>query len=195
MGLDPKPDIGHADAEFHPDWIGHEWDDLRLVESHVNNNHRFLSAAKSLFEKYCLYLVTQGRPDNSSRWPGFKKTLTEMMGPTYSGNICNYERVEKRLAGYKKYLPTLPEFEEWEWFDAAIETKVVGLKDKKIPQIMTIFKDKTFWRKDIKKEKTHWYKFQEAVKDHEQFGIELISPVFQKMGVNFSKNSFMAPVG
>ena len=37
IGLDPKPDIGHADAEHHPDYVSHRWVDNRLLEPDINN--------------------------------------------------------------------------------------------------------------------------------------------------------------
>jgi hypothetical protein len=195
IGLDPKPDIGHADAEFHPDMMGHEWDDLRLVESNVNNNHRFMSAAKSLFEKYCAYLKAQGRPNNSGKWPSLKKSLNEMIGSAYTETINSNERKEKRIKMYKEFAPALPEYDEWEWFNSAIESKVIGLRDNSIPQITTIFKDKYSWKKSIKKQATHWYKFQEAVKEHEKFGVKLLSPVFKKMDVNLLTDQPVVSVG
>lgn len=59
IGLDIKPDIGHADGEHHPDWISHRWIDNRLVESEVNNRSRFLAASEALFLKYCEYITKE----------------------------------------------------------------------------------------------------------------------------------------
>ena len=48
------PNIGHADFIHHPDWVGHCWNDSRIIANQVNNNHRFLDAAKCLFQEFAL---------------------------------------------------------------------------------------------------------------------------------------------
>lgn len=154
-----------------------------------------MSAAKSLFEKYCAYLKAQGRPDNSSKWSSLKKSLNKMMGSAYTETINRNERKEKRIKMYQEFAPTIDGYDEWEWFNSAIDTKVIGLRDNSIPHIMTIFKDKYSWKKSIKKQQTHWYKFQEAVKEHEKFGVKLLSPVFKKMDVNLLTDQPVVSVG
>lgn len=185
IGLDIKPDIGHANAEHHPDWVGHKWVDNRLVEQDINNRNRFLSAAKALFEKYCQYRKSQGKADKRLNWEKLEKELIEIQAKTYTGNIIKYR--DDRIAKYKEILKW-PEFDEKDWFDKAIITKVHGLKDSDdgILSKFTIFQDDYYWREDMNKEETDWYRFQEAVKQHERLGIKLLSPIFNKMGYDLA---------
>lgn len=131
VGLNPIPNIGHADALHHPDWVGHRWLDDRLVEGEINNNHRFMSAAKELFGHYCDYLVSQGRYSKKQKpkWPYVERKLRTSMGPALSGDE-NYGR-EDRFSSYQKLAPWLPEFHEADWFDEAIDTQVKGIRDSK----------------------------------------------------------------
>ncbi|MBU8910692.1 MAG: hypothetical protein KOO65_05430 [Desulfobacterales bacterium] len=187
IGLDLKPDIGHADGEHHPDWISHRWIDNRLVDSEVNNRSRFLSASKALFEKYCEYIKNEKQQDNSSEWEKLEPVLADLMGSTYTGNRCKYKN--QRLEKYKKISGEyLPEFDEREWFDEAIKTKVRGMKDShgEFKEKFTIFEDEYYWHDEDNKEKTDWYRFQEAVKENQRSAIKLLSPTFKKMGVDLS---------
>lgn len=187
IGLDPKPDIGHADGEHHPDWVSHIWIDERLVESDISNRNRFLSAGKALFEKYCQHLNATRKVDNSANWELLERELIEIMGPTYTGNKIRYE--EQRQASYTKRMNWLGDgFDEREWFDDAIETKVRGLRDSEdgLGHKLTLFQDEYYWRDSKNKQQTHWYRFQEAVKEHEKAALKLLSPRFARMGIDLT---------
>ncbi|MCE0492733.1 DUF6765 family protein [Vibrio salinus] len=182
IGLDPKPDIGHADAEHHPDWVCHKWEDNRLVKSVVDNRERFTEAAKCLYLQYCSYLAQQGREDKSGEWRNIESSLITIQGRPYSGDFIRYK--DERIQEYKNRLDNWPDFDENIWFDEAIDTEVHGLKDSHegLTSVLTIFKDEYFWKEGIQKENTNWYKFQESVKAQEALGIELLSPLFRQMG-------------
>ncbi len=186
IGLDIKPDIGHADGEHHPDWVSHYWEDIRLVDSEVNNRARFTAAAEALFFQYCDYLKTQGRPEHSTEWSKLQEELILLQGKTYSGNKPYYE--EERLKSYRKRLPNWADFDEKDWFDAAIDTKVRGLRDSNegLKSRLTIFKDEYYWKDGIDKEDSHWFRFQEAVKEHERFAIKTLTPRFKEMGYDIA---------
>jgi len=40
------------------------------------------------------------------------------------------------------------------------------------------------WREGVNPENTDWYRFQEAVKAHQQLAMTLIEPLFKRMGVD-----------
>ncbi len=187
IGLDPKPDIGHADGEHHPDWVGHRWNDNRLVDSEVSNLNRFLSAGEALFKKYCHYLAVHRNLDNSSCWDTLEQKLGTVMGPSYTGNKPRYRKA--RLDAYQtEHVKWLKEFDQRLWFDQAIDSKVRGLADSHegLPARFTVFKDEHFWKDDLEKEATDWYRFQEAVKDHEKRALKLLAPRFRAMAVDLS---------
>ncbi len=186
IGLDIKPDIGHADAEHHPDWVSHIWVDNRLVDSDVNNKLRYLSAAFSLFSRYCEYIRSDRGEDRSSAWEEIERFLVAVWGPTFSGDE-NIRR-ENRLEGYRKRLGWLDDFDEQRWFDHAVETDIRGLRDSHdgILSKFAVFKDHYYWRDERNREDTDWFRFQEAVKEHERLSLRLLSPVFAKMGVDLS---------
>lgn len=188
LALDPKPNIGHADAEHHPDWPAHRWEDSRLVASVVDNRARFLEAAGAIFRRYCRYHKTQGRPDRSRRWNKLEQDLAEAMGPGFSGD-GNWYR-EERLAAYRKLAPWLAPFDERDWFTAAIATRVNGLRDpgEGIAALFTLFPDSYRFRPELEPEETHWYAFQEAVKDHERAALDLLEPTFRQMGVDIRRS-------
>ncbi|MFO7962737.1 MAG: DUF6765 family protein [Desulfobacterales bacterium] len=184
IGMDVKPDIGHANAEHHPDWMSHRWVDNRLVDSDIDNRSRMLSAAKALFEKYCAYHQARRKLDNRSNWSNLEKELMFIHAETYTGAAKKYEK--GRMSRVRMLLDW-PAFDEKKWFDQAVISVVRGMKDRGgIWSNLFHFEDAYFWREDIRVENTDWYRFQEAVKQHERFGIELLSPVFKKMGYDLA---------
>jgi len=187
IGLDIKPDIGHADGEHHPDWVCHTWVDNRLVQSEISNRHRFLTAAKRLFESYCDYQKTLKNPDRSDNWPDLQNEITDAMGDDYSGSRKRYE--DERMIRYRE-LTGLPDFDEKIWFKEAIRTDVNLLpdSDEGLLSNFTLFKDDQFWRDDDRYEDTDWFRFQEAVKAHEKYTLKKLKPTFKRMGISLEKS-------
>jgi hypothetical protein len=185
IGMDPKPDIGHANAEHHPDWVSHRWQDNRLVDKDISNIHRFLPAAEELYRRYGKYLKTQGRPKGAP-WGKVEEELVDIMGATYSGNTKKDE--DQRTAKYRKTLGW-PDYKETYWFNAAIDTKVHGLKDRHNGLLaeVRLFKDEYTWKRDQDYKETDWYNFQRAVKAQERLGLRLLSPTFRKMGYDLTQ--------
>ena len=183
ISLDVKPDIGHANAEHHPDWPAHRWEDARLVKDEIDNTDRFLSAAKEIYAKYLNYNKQKGRKANVG-WKTLSGQLIQAMGTSFSGSKNYYH--EDRLQNYKNLAPWLGEFDESDWFNEAIDVKVRGLKDSVngLLSMITMLHDKLYWKKDIDKEKTHWYKFQESIKEHQQEAMKDLDKLFAKMDIN-----------
>ncbi len=175
--LNPIPNIGHAEARHHPDWVSHRWQDDRLVEQDIDNNLRFLTAAKRLFENYA------GHTGSDAQWPELEDKLIAIMGRSRRGDQ-NYGR-EDRIAKYHSGDGWLPPYNEDDWFDNAIEREVHGLKDSGgLLSRLTLFKDEYFWKEGVTKENTDWYKFQEAVKEHQTLAMVPVSKLVKTMGVD-----------
>ena len=69
--------------------------------------------------------------------------------------------------------------------DEAIDRKVHGLEapHNEILHRFTVFKDEYWWKEDVEKEKTYWFRFQEAVKGHQAFALNPINDKFKYMGI------------
>lgn len=185
IGLDPKPNIGHADAESHPDYISHRWEDQRLINSTVNNRERFLLAAHALFMRYVEYLKTQGREDRKSRWPELERILINLMGPTYTGSKNRY--ADARMQKYLEQIDWLAEFDQRLWFDRAINTDVNGFLEDSHDELKRkayVFRDDYYWKPDQDHTETHWFRFQEAVKEHQNTASKILSSTFAKINID-----------
>lgn len=97
--------------------------------------------------------------NNFNKWPAVEKEITDLQGRTYTGNLNSYE--QERLKRYKDKIDWLPNFDELEWFNEAIETETRGLKDTHdgITTHFTLFQDKHYWKEGIIKEETKWFCF------------------------------------
>ena len=173
FNLNPIPNIGHSDVLLHPDRIGREWKDTRLVKKQIKNNDRFILAAEKLFYWYTGYL------NSDVFWPPVEKELLRIIN----------SRDEERLELYSEITPWLLPYNKYKWFDNAIDQKVRGLKDSRneILSKFIILKDKYYWKKDIKKEDMDWFKFQESVKDHQMEVLPLVNEVCKLMGMDIRK--------
>ncbi len=177
--LNPLPNIGHADFMHHPDWPGHRWQDPRILQSDINNNHRFLDAAKRLYEECSR---ANGTYDPAA-CDQLVSDLTAAMGPVASGELN--QGVDDRQKRYKALAPWLPKYDQHYWFTDAVDTEVRGLPDNILTHL-TIFKDQHTWRRT--KEETDWYRFQEAVKAHQGLCMGLLKDIFDQMGVDLHQH-------
>ena len=180
---DIKPNIGHADAEQHPDWVAHNWQDSRLTNINISNLERFNEAAKCLFNKYCLYQKKQNNIDNLYKWNHIYHELQELQGKEYSGYILQGRK--ERIKKYLQKMPWLDKYDDKKWFNQAINTKVRGFKDSNngILKLFNLFKDKYYWQDNINIEESNWFKFQEAVKQHQFEAIKILEPRFLEAGL------------
>ncbi len=64
--------------------------------------------------------------------------------------------------------------------------KVRGFRDSTDGIISKLYflKDEYYWREDNEIEKTDWFRFQEAVKEHQRLAMDKIKPIFAEMGIN-----------
>jgi hypothetical protein len=173
IGANILPDIGHANAMHHPDWVSHRWDDQRLQNPNIDNNLRFLTAAKKTYACYLDFQQKIGKSQTDA-WDQLEGQLKGIFGPTYSGD-CE-KGAETRIAEYRK-LSGLPDYDEHEWLYAAADEKTVF-------NIPTDGFDRKFvWKNPATKADTHWYRFQEAAKEHMICALDILRPVFDQAGI------------
>jgi len=184
ISKDIKPDIGHANAEHHPDWPAHRWVDDRLVEDEVDNTARFLDAAEKIYKKYKKYIEGKKRKAHLS-WKELCAQLIKAIGQSFSGNKNYFEK--ERMNRYKELAPWLGEFDEADWFKEAIDVDIRGLKDSDsgLLAMFTTFRDKLYWKDGADREKTHWFRFQESVKAHQELAMRDLDVLYkEKMGLD-----------
>ncbi len=189
------PDIGHAEAEHKPDIPSLEWEDGRLVRNNINNKQRFIDAAEAIFEQYCAYNGTEFK----QRWKDLKSKLENAIGDTCKDEKeCN-RRKEHRNASYRLLSSDMPIFQKEKWLKEAVNIKY-SLFDKLIKRIplheliieavyKLVRKKRKIRLKGFARtgfESSHWYKFQEAVKEHQENVMETLKPIYEQMG--FDKN-------
>jgi len=190
VDFDIKPAICHAEAEYHPDWAGHIWEDPRLLKPGINNTNRFLSAARVIFERFCSTQAQSGNSDLSKGWDSLQQELSSIFGRPTTGNTnTNAERRLEKWRAKMREEGLSEEYAGGKWFDQAVETEIRGLKDTHdgVLSSLTIFEDRYFWKQGVAKETTHWYRFQEAVKAHERAGLPLLQERFAQMGVDLAR--------
>ena len=169
------PHICHANFTRDPDRINHEWTDDRLPDPfcRINNNERFLSAAKEMFTY--LYPFLHPGSTESEALAVFSQLKGKLEG-------CMIARAplggagDARVAAYKEICPDLSEerydYDLNRWRHAAIEKKEMELD---------IFD--CYWGKQSFFD-SDWYKFQEAVKDHRRCAMERIKPIYHALGLD-----------
>lgn len=176
IALDPKPDIGHADAEHHPDWVAHRWDDERLVNTDINNSQRFMGAAEGIYKRFRNHLKTKRKKANKPIGQ-LKSDLEKAMGNyTYSGSQKQNEK--KRFSAYKELAPWLKHFEKDKWQEEVMEGSLFELCYDGCWYA---------WKEEIDFEKTNWFYFMEAVKEHQATALKYLEPIFIQMGVDLRK--------
>lgn len=186
-----KPNIGHADAEHNPDWPALAWKDPRLLTKHqrIDNKVRFIEAAENLFHKLVAFKGVISEADIPAICKGLCDDLREDIGDRDQSNKFK----ESRIARYKKRAELveygdarLLDFDDDEWFDDVINENVRGLKDRNMKTNAFLrldpFRDEYTWKDTNTYRDTHWYKFQQAVKKHQDIAWGVLEEsTFNKM--------------
>lgn len=174
------PDIGHADAKHAPDWPALVWTDKRLKKEIVDNKSRFLDAAEALL-RWLARSVSPGLIEATlDTWAAeLRRDLGWAIGDRDDANRLRKSRIAryKELALRPDYGGVaLPDYDEEQWFDEAVNEDVRGLRDRKniLPLETTLFHDIYTWKSAGAYQQTHWYLFQEAVKAHQAFMLGLL---------------------
>jgi len=182
------PNIGHADAGHNPDWPALVWKDKRLLDKNarIDNKERFMKSAAKLFTKYRLYVdkkcsVKALNADRMQLIKGLRSAIGEV-DQSNSNKMVRIERyieLSQKMFGYE-----MPEYDEYAWFEEALNEKVRGLRDKS-DSFLTRWDPLTdiyTWREPSKYKETNWYKFQEAVKSNQDTTWDLLdNKVFSKL--------------
>jgi len=164
IGRDPKPNIGHADAGYSPDIPCLIWEDERLINPLIDNRERFIEAGMALFGKYLQF--------NEHRKIAARCTVAQMEGELvdllgYSSKASSMELNRfNRYGRYKQKIRFLEEFDPDKWWHQAVRHESSSY----------------FWK--VPKEQTQWFLFQEAVKKHASFTLELIKPELEAAGID-----------
>jgi hypothetical protein len=156
------PNIGHADALHKPDRPYLIWEDQRLLSANrkIHNKHRFLEAAKNIFAKYAKHVDKRiKKRDIDKGWSVLEPKLIWAMGKERKNEGGGRK---ERIGRYQSIARDMKLYRKDTWFKQAIETKRLRKK--------TTFNN------------SHWYKFQEAVKEHQKTAIELLKQRFEQIG-------------
>ena len=164
------PNIGHADAGHDPDIPDKVWDDTRLKNATVNNKERFLVAIGRLFEKLFKYQNGDGK---LSKLSSEKQDLIDDIEEIIEEGSDKEERIGlyKELALKDEYgRQEIENYDEYYWFNEAIKEDYPEKYDIDVKLTINLkhlfFEDYT-WDDPDNYNETHWFKFQEAVKFHQ----------------------------
>lgn len=168
------PNIGHADAQHNPDWPALVWQDTRLIDERVDNKTRFLEAAQHLLAKFMKYTDPKATMKTISEC---SSQLVDDLGKAIGERDQSNEKAKERIARYRKLSATavygdaeLEKYDDDKWLDEAVNEKVRGLRDKSDSMLTRWdpLTDVYNWKDRSNYENTHWYRFQEAVKAHQE---------------------------
>jgi uncharacterized protein DUF6765 len=182
------PNIGHADAQHDPDIPGLVWEDKRLITKNttVNNKERFIEGAGHIFRKFRRHNDNSVQNDEiETEWMELKTGLEEVIGKEF---VRKDKGRKERLARYRTMLEALvadfKDYDEDAWFKDAVDVDVKGLPDSREGSLLNaikMFPDK-YYRKDGF-EDSDWYKFQEAVMEHQELAMNILDGLFKQMEV------------
>ena len=169
------PDIGHADARHAPDQPALVWEDKRLLHESIDNTRRFLDAATALFEALAGYTGAGADPAREElladlRWAIGDADPDDRFGPV---RLARYRELASR-PGYGG--AALTTYDPQQWLDEAVHEDVRGLSDRRSlwPFDFTIFPDIFTWKNPAQYKTSHWYRFQEAIKRHQETSMAIL---------------------
>ncbi len=157
----------HANFKHDPDKINNQWRDERLnIDQNVDNNARFLQAAKEIFLRlYRFKNPTASELQAAEKYEEIeleKRLKRAMRQPVFK----SFFRKNTRLNSYREICPELKEekynYKKNEWFKNAIEPAkgLWGLRE------INVF-DKYIEAENFRD--SNWYKFQKAVEKHIEY--------------------------
>jgi len=201
IATDIMPNVGHADALFAPDEIGRQWEDPRLIHGPIDNRARFLAAADALYRKLARHWdpalpaaelekrAAALRGDlgrcfdgDCTPAPSFDALRPGDLEPADVADCAREERLSRyrALAAQAPYGGSdIPPYDPDRWMDEAVNEEIHGFRDRSdfILSCLDLWPDVFTWRDragDAYRQ-TPWYRFQEAVKDHQRETWQLLA--------------------
>ena len=167
------PNIGHAEAGHAPDWPALVWEDTRLIHERIDNKARFLEAAGCMYRKFAKYVDPKiTKKELRKRETTLKDDLDRCIGGPDQANTLEGERIARyrELAQASEYGGReLESYDAHRWMDDAVDEAVRALRDRSDTLLARLdpFTDRYRWKDRENYKQTHWYRFQEAVKAHQ----------------------------
>lgn len=168
------PNIGHATARHDPDTISLIWRDERLIDENIDNNARFLEAARAMLGKLVRFTTPKiGKRELRRREARLENDLKRCIGASDPEDAQAEARIARyrELAGATEYGGVgIETYDAKRWMDEAVSTAVRGLRDRGDSLIARLdpLKDIYSWKDRDNYRQTHWHRFQEAVKQHQR---------------------------
>ncbi|MBA4398030.1 MAG: hypothetical protein C0394_11705, partial [Syntrophus sp. (in: bacteria)] len=175
------PNIGHAEAAHAPDRAALVWQDARLIHEPIDNKARFLAAAAGVLRKLAKYVDAKiTKEELGRRETGLKDDLDRCIGGPDQTNAHESRRIARyrELARSPEYGGRdLEPYDVHRWMDEAVNEKVRGLRDRSGRFIARLdpFTDIYTWKDRENCKQTHWRRFQEAVKRHQEETWEILA--------------------
>ncbi len=175
------PNFGHADVLKKPDEVALVWTDERLLMERVDNKARCLAAAARMFQRIAAYADPKmsGR-ERSRRRKALTNDLDRCIGAPQDRSGGARERIARycELALSPEYGGrALDPYDPRAWMDEAVDAEVSGLDDRGGGFLSRLdpFRDRYAWKDRRQYRETHWRRFQEAVKAHQDETWEILS--------------------
>jgi hypothetical protein len=172
------PTIGHAQAGNKPDIPNLIWYDPRLIQENerVDNTERILLAAKKLYSNY-LFITSM-----SNKWNMVKKSLEKILAKTINETEIKDEILQRdlRIKQYKKLIEDLDADADYDpnfWLNTAIVKKVEYLANKSSAK----YEENEILQAKANFERSHWFKFQEALKDYQRIATKKLEPLLEQL--------------
>jgi hypothetical protein len=165
--------IGHAEAGRDPDWPALVWQDTRLIHERIDNKARILEASGCMYRKLAKYVDSKiTRKELLRRAATLKDDLDRCIGEQDWTNAHE----SRRIARYRELARTpeyggraLEPYDEDRWMDEAVNEAVLGFRDRSDLFLARLdpMIDSHTWKDRENYKQTHWHRFQEAVKQHQ----------------------------
>ncbi len=161
------PDVGHAEVYSAPDKVNNIWYDKRLVNERVDNNERFLLAAREIYKLLCEYNGNTG-DDVDFVMQGVEKIIgghDDKRGPE--------ERIYDCIIAHD-----IMEYDKFEWLERAVLLSNGYFSSDELRELDTFewIKDSVLYRSSFLERpvlqpadgfyESDWYLWQEAAKAH-----------------------------